>query len=249
MFTSEQRDSLRSALVDFGAKDQRISGGAITGSAANGREDRWSDIDLAFGVRDAAELPTVLSDWTAHMYKRHLALHHLDIRSGAWLYRVFLLSSTLQVDLAFVPASEFKALTPSFRLVFGKANEPGNTSAPAPGDIIGLAWLHALHARTCIARRELWRAEYMISGTRDNALALVCIRHGLPTAHGRGMDRLPKDVAAKFEGSLVQRLDTKELCRAFRVVIQGLLSEIRFVDGELAARLQSTLTALTESSD
>ena len=68
MFTSEERDRLRSDLLEYAAKDQRISGAAITGSAAAAREDRWSDIDLAFGVSDAAELPNVLSDWTAHMY-------------------------------------------------------------------------------------------------------------------------------------------------------------------------------------
>ena len=41
----------------------------------------------------------------------------------------------------------------------------------------------------------------MISGLRDNALALACLRHGLSAVHGRGMDDLPKEVAARFEGS------------------------------------------------
>src|SRR6185503_3958295 len=104
MFTPEERARLRSELLDYAAGDGRISGAAITGSAAADREDRWSDIDLAFGIADAAELPNVLSDWTAHMYDRHGALQHLDVRSGAWIYRVFLLPGTLQVDLAFVPA-------------------------------------------------------------------------------------------------------------------------------------------------
>ena len=36
------------------------------------------------------------------MYDEHFALHHVDVVSGAWVYRVFLLPSTLQVDLAFV---------------------------------------------------------------------------------------------------------------------------------------------------
>src|SRR5580700_5239730 len=101
MFTPEERARLRSGLLDYAAGDRRISGAAITGSLAAGREDQWSDIDLAFGVGDAAELPNVLADWTSYMYHRHLALHHLDVRFGEWIYRVFLLPSTLQVDLAF----------------------------------------------------------------------------------------------------------------------------------------------------
>jgi hypothetical protein len=67
MFTSDERDRLRSTLLEQATKDQRISGAAITGSRAAAREDRWSDVDLAFGVQDAAELPNVLSDWTARM--------------------------------------------------------------------------------------------------------------------------------------------------------------------------------------
>jgi hypothetical protein len=90
-------------------------------------------------------------------------------------------------------------------------------------------------------------AEYMIGGIRDHALALACIRHGLPAAHGRGIDRLPSGVTAPFESSLVRQLDTVELLRAFRVATDGLLSEIRSADSELAGRLQETLTHLTES--
>jgi len=87
----------------------------------------------------------------------------------------------------------------------------------------------------------------MISGVRDNALALACIRHGLPAVHGRGMDLLPSGVAAQFEDSLVRQLDTVELSRAFRVLIRGLLSEIRSLDQELAGRLHEVLTGLVET--
>jgi hypothetical protein len=190
VFAPADRDRLRSQLLESAANDPRIIGAAITGSAAAGGEDRWSDIDLAFGVTNAADVPNALNDWTAQMYGRHRSLHHYDVAFGAWVYRVFLLESTLQVDLAFVPAAEFRALGPSFRLVFGEAQHPRHALPPLPNDIIGLAWLYALHARSCIARGRLWQAEYMISGLRDSALALSCIRHSLPAVQGRGMDLL-----------------------------------------------------------
>ena len=66
----------------------------------------------------------MVADWTARMYAEHGAVHHLDVTSGATLYRVFLLASTLQVDLAFAPAAEFRAIAPTFRLLFGTAAEP-----------------------------------------------------------------------------------------------------------------------------
>jgi len=94
MFTPDERDRLREHLLQYGAADKRISGAAITGSAAGPGHDRWSDIDLAFGVSDPAEVPHALSDWTAHMVEHWQALHHFDVKSGAWIYRVFLLAST-----------------------------------------------------------------------------------------------------------------------------------------------------------
>ncbi len=244
LFTSEERERLRAELLERAAKDQRISGAAITGSAAASSEDRWSDIDLAFGVKNAGELPNVLADWTAHMYDRHQALDHLDVNAGAWIYRVFLLPSTLQVDLAFVPAAEFRALGPTFRLIFGEANGPQHIEPPPAGTIVGMGWLYALHARSSIARGKSWQAEYMISGIRDNALTLACIRNGLPAVHGRGLDLLPKEVAAQFENSLVRQLDAAELSRCFRVAMHGLFGEIRYVDEELAGRLQEALALL-----
>ena len=247
MFTPEQRSRLRSDLLEYAASDRRISCAAITGSAAAEREDRWSDIDLAFGVAEAADLQGALADCTTHMYGRHLALHHLDVGFGAWTYRVFLLPDTLQVDLAFVPATGFRALSPDFRLVFGTANESRQVPPPTAAGLIGVGWLYALHARSCIARGKSWQAEYMISGMRDTALALACLRYGLPTDHGRGMDSLPSGVAAQYDGSLVRQLDTAELSRAFRVVTERLLSEIRSADVELAGRLEAALTQMTGS--
>lgn len=246
MFTPEQRERLRREILERAADDPRISGGSITGSAAAGNEDRWSDIDLAFGVRNSEDFPAVLADWTAYMREQHQVLHHFDVKSGAWTYRVFFLPNTLQVDLAFVPAPEFRALAPSFKLVFGNAGEPRLGSPLQPADLIGLACLCALHARSCLARGHLWRAEYMIGGIRDNALALACVRHGLPASYGRGIDSLPADVTASFTNSLVRELAPSELRRAFRVAVGGLLSEIRRVDQSLAGRLENILLSLTE---
>jgi hypothetical protein len=85
----------------------------------------------------------------------------------------------------------------------------------------------------------------MISGVRDHVLALSCVRHGLPAVHGRGMDQLPEGVRAQFGNSFVKQLDKAELSRAFQVVVIGLLSEVRSVDQQLAAKLEPTLGLLT----
>jgi hypothetical protein len=247
MFTPESRDRVRSELLEYAAKDNRISSAAITGSATTMHEDRWSDVDLAFGVVDEAQLVDVLSDFTEHVYEGHSAVHHFDIRSGPWIYRVFLLANTLQVDIAFVASTEFRALAPTFRIVFGEAQESKHLPPPQLVYLIGMGWLYALHARSSIARNHLWQAEFMISGVRDNALALACIRLGLPAVHGRGFDLLPREVTDQFEGSLVQELNRDKLSCAFRTVVQGFLNELECADVELARRLQAALMHMTES--
>lgn len=247
MYTPAERERLRAALISAAQADGRITSGALTGSAASDSEDEWSDIDLAFGVADG-DLDEALRAMTDLMYQQHGALHHVDVFLGATVYRVFLLANTLQVDLALSPASEFGALNAqTFRLLFGSATERPAVQPPIAANLIGMGWLHALHARSCIERGKPWQAEYMISGVRDHALALACLRRGLPAAQGRGLDRLPADVTAAFEGALVRGLDVDELRRAFRVATDCLLSEIRHSDLELAARLEGPLTELAGS--
>ena len=244
VYTIEERERLRDALVETARADARISGAAITGSGAVGATDRWSDLDLAFGIAEPLQMLETLSDWTDLMYSNHGALHHMDVAFGAAVYRVFLLGNTLQVDLAFFPAGEFGATHATFQLLFGAAVERPRVAPPTAASLINWGWLYALHARSCVERGRRWQAEYMISGVRDQTLALAALRHGLPAEQGRGMDRLPAAVTDPLEGALVQRLDAGELKRAFRVATDGLLGEIDYADPELAERLRKPLLEL-----
>ncbi|MFC6155100.1 nucleotidyltransferase domain-containing protein [Kribbella jiaozuonensis] len=245
MYTPAERSALRDELVARARGDARIAGAALTGSAAVGGEDEWSDIDLALGLGSSAVQDTVLADWTAAMYASHGAIHHTDMWAGPTIYRVFLLPSTLQVDIAFAPAEAFGALGPTFQLLFGEAVEQPSRGAPDPVDLIGMGWLYALHARSSIARGKVWQAEYMISGVRDHVLMLMCLRHGVPHAQGRGLHLLPGATTWAVEPTLVRSLDAAELKRAFRASVDVLLAEMGEVDGELAVRLTRTLRELT----
>ena len=245
MFTAEERERIRAELLDAAREDERLTGGAITGSAAAGSLDAWSDIDLAFGVREDARISDVMTDWTSRMIERYRSLHHVDVVSGSWIYRVFLLASTLQVDLAFAPAAEFGARAPTFRLVFGRTVELPHAVPPQAESLIGYAWLYGLHARSSLARGRLWQAEHMVSAMRDHVLALACVRHGLPAREGRGIDRLPADVTTPLEDALVRTLERAEIGRALCVTGAALLDETRRVDADLARRLENAIRELS----
>lgn len=244
MHTPEERDKLRETLISEARADERITSAALTGSAARDAEDPWSDIDLAFGLAADADITQTIADWTERMYSDHASVTHMDVVRGATVYRVFLIASTLQVDIAFSPAAEFGAIAPTFRLIFGTAEEQPSAVGPDAPTLIGLAWLYALHARSSIARGRVWQAEYMISGVRDHVMSLACLRHGLPPTQGHGMDNLPAELTATMTGALVSSLGISELVRAFRVVTDALIVEISHVDPALCDRLVKPLREL-----
>ena len=86
----------------------------------------------------------------------------------------------------------------------------------------------------------------MVSAVRDHVLALASLRHGLPTADGRGMDRLPAAVTVPLEEGLVRSLEADELVRALVAVMDGLTSEITRVSPELMGRLEGVLTEIVQ---
>jgi hypothetical protein len=244
VFTSGQRDTVRRRLLGLAEEDPRITGAAVTGSAADGREDRWSDIDLFFGVADHVALDEVVADWSGYVHGELGALHHFDLKVPAAIYRAFLLPSCLEVDLGFAPANRFGPAGPQFRAVFGEAAQPSPAPLPDPGQLVGLAWHHVLHARSSIERDRPWQAEYWISGIRDQTLALACLRLGAPAHSAKGADALPVGVTAGLEDALVRSLEPEELRRALRVAATRLLLELVATDAVQARRLERAIREL-----
>jgi predicted nucleotidyltransferase len=244
LFSPEERDRLREQIVAAARADKRITGAAMTGSSALGNQDKWSDIDLFFGVRDEEDLAGAMAAMTELMYREHGALHHFDVVAGPATYRVFLMRSTLQVDLAFTPASSFGAVAPSFMVLFGQPVERTPIAPATAMSLLDYGWLYALHARSSIERGKVWQAEYMISLIRDQVIAASCVRHGLPAREGRGVDRLPQNEKQRFEVALVRSLEPAELRRAMRAAIDCLVDEVSHVDARLAARIEPALKEL-----
>jgi hypothetical protein len=211
------------------------------------RLDRWSDIDLAICVAEGNRLQEVVDDWTTACYSSHDAVAHHDVAASGALYRVFLLRSTLQVDLSFWTPSTFGPKGKAFRLIFGEGGEEQTATVPPASVLIGSAWLHALHVRSSLARERFWQAHYMLNGLRDQILALACLRHGLPPHHGRGWDDLPTQLRDELHATLTGSLTRAGLLGAFAAAVHALLMEIGRVDGSLADALRTPLLDLLDS--
>ncbi|MDG6983412.1 MAG: hypothetical protein JRN28_02505 [Nitrososphaerota archaeon] len=246
MFSTEQRDRIKDRLLEMGRSDSRIVSAALVGSSATGG-DRWSDLDVTFGLKAEAKLEPVLSDWTASLRQEFDAVHLFDLPHWTSLYRVFLFPGNLQVDVSFTPEADFGANGPRFKLVFGKATEKARPQQPTPQHLFGYAVHHLVRARFCIERGRLWQAEYWISAARDYVLALACLQRGLSTDNGRGFDSLPGDVTRPLAGSLVRSLGRRTLLGALEKTVEGLLENSRDV-GEPALRLKGQLRNLSSHS-
>ncbi|MEV6966145.1 nucleotidyltransferase domain-containing protein [Hamadaea sp. NPDC051192] len=242
MFSTQERDTIRQRLLDLAAADPAIAGAAVTGSQATGDEDRWSDIDLVFGVDGPPAVS--MRHWTDRLYDDFGAAHHWDLPSGSAVYRVFLLPGCLEADIAFVPIADFAPRGPSWRTVFGSPAESQPAPAPTADHLAGLAWHHALHARISIERNRLWQAEHWISAVRTQVIALACLRLGHPTSYAKGAHLLPADLTSMLAATLVRTLDGAELRRALGAAVDALIAELDRTDPALAARLLPALTDL-----
>lgn len=241
MFTREEREQIRAALVSAAREDPRITGAAHLGSAAADCLDDWSDIDFAVSIPSEGKLQEVIVAWTSRLYRDHGAVAHCDVKRGDTLYRVFLLHNTLQVDISFWPESQFRAMGPKFKLVFGLANDAQPLPTGNPSELIGLAWLYALHVRSSMARNRLLQAEYMLSNMRNQVLALACLRQGFPASEGRGFDDLAEYERSRVAECYPSSLDGGDLHRALHATMTALLIEIQLSDNDLAERIEPTL--------
>jgi hypothetical protein len=239
-FTPEARTRVRERVLEVARTDDRITGGAVTGSRAVGREDRWSDIDLSFGVRDGVDPRSVLDAWTERLSPELDVIHHWDLIRAATIYRVFLLPGGLELDIAVTRAAHFGAHGPKFHLEFGRSSDQPSEQTSFDEDV-GYGWLYALNARAAIERGRPWAAEYWISALRDQALSLACSRVGEAADYARGIDRLPGHVVAPYEQTLLGSLSGSELRPAMDVAIELFLGEVAAVQPPLAERLRPAI--------
>src|SRR5256885_8228372 len=107
-------------MVQLAEEDERVVAGAAVGSLAVGSGDRFSDLDLTFGIADRVPVAHVLDDWTRTLTEELDAVQLADLKAGPTIYRVFLLPDALQFDLSMTSATEFRPAGPRFQLLFGE---------------------------------------------------------------------------------------------------------------------------------
>jgi hypothetical protein len=227
VFTVRQRDALRERLLRLAEEDERVLAGAAVGSLAVDAGDRFSDLDLTFGVADHVPLVDVLDDWTRTLVAEDDAVQLAELARGPTIYRVFLLPEALQFDLSMTPAAHFRPAGPRFRLLFGEtsAENAEPSGPPVAADLFGWGVIYALHARACIERGRVWQAEHYVGAVRDHALSLACLREGRTAVQARGYDDLSPDTLARLDDAHVDAVEEPSLRRALSASVLALTNE------------------------
>jgi hypothetical protein len=252
VFTVEQRDALREHVLALAEQDGRVVAGAAVGSLAVDGGDRFSDLDLTFGIAEHLTVAEVLDDWTRTLIGERDAVHLVDLERGPTTYRVFLFPDALQFDLSMTPATQFRPVGPRFRLLFGEtaAREPILPAPPVADDLFGWGVIYALHARACIERGRIWQAEHYVGAVRDHALSLACLREGVPAVQARGYDDLSADSLARFEDAHVGAIDPGALRTGLSASVRALLREgadARLQHADVVAQRLAELCSSEES--
>jgi hypothetical protein len=257
VFTVEQRDALRERVLRLAQEDERVVAGAAVGSLAVDGGDRFSDLDLTFGVADHVRVADVLADWTRTLIHELAAVQLAELERGPTTYRVFLLPDLLQLDLSMTPAAQFRPAGPRFSLLFGET-AAGGSEAPAPwvagdlflstpavaADIFGWGVIYAVYARTCIERGRVWQAEHYVGAVRDHALSLACLRQGLPAVQARGYDDLSAETLARFQDAHIGTVEPGALRAALAGSVLALRregAEARLPHADVLAELLAEL--------
>jgi hypothetical protein len=128
-------------------EDERVVAGAAVGSLAISGGDRFSDVDLTFGIADHHLVADVLDDWTRTLIDELGAVRIADLEREPTTYRAFLLPEALQLDLSMTPAAQFRPAGPRFRLLFGETAE-GESEVPTRPVAGGPLPSHAAGAET-----------------------------------------------------------------------------------------------------
>jgi predicted nucleotidyltransferase len=256
LFAPSDRDATLVRVLELLEADPRIEAAMVTGSLGSGREDRWSDIDVATIVADAEDCEAVAGEWIERLYQELPVAHHYRTAFGTTVVPGFLLDNGLEVDLAFTPSAEFSVWAP-VRVAFDRtgvatrAAETPQAWSPTPdwSGEAGFAWHDVLHACVGANRGKPWQSLYYLQRVRNRTLALASERQGFDADEFAHVDDLPATDRDPLLGSLVSDLERTTLLPAISVATRAFLDELRRGDPGLADRLAPPLLAFLQASE
>src|SRR5580704_494035 len=95
VFTVEERNRIHDRILEIAQSEKRIVAAAVVGSLATNEGDRWSDLDLTFGVTPEDQTLAVLDQLTTPLVSEFGAVSLFDLPHRDSMFRVLLLRGCL----------------------------------------------------------------------------------------------------------------------------------------------------------
>lgn len=108
-----------------------------------------------------------------------------------------------------------------------------------------MGWLYALHARSAIARGNLWQAVMMLDDLRNQVITLMCLRLDLNAWHGRDADQLSDEDQQCLLQSRANTITADSLEDSLVALSALLLTEIEWHDANRAEQLRAPFADLS----
>ncbi|MGI8574632.1 MAG: nucleotidyltransferase domain-containing protein [Egibacteraceae bacterium] len=231
MASEDRQHAVRSAVLRMAEDDPWIVGAAVTGSHARGTADGWSDVDLFFAVAQSCDVTEALDAWTVGLDDAFGVAHHFDLATDTAVYRAFLLTDLLEIDIGFAEQQYFAAMgDQAFMVDFGSPHHPRPAHPPDRRSAIGHAWHHILHARVCVVRDRPLQALYWTNAVRAIVSDMMCQRLGLAATHAKGADELPSRLQDRLAATIVPTLNADAFDVALTRITDCLIDELRLAN-------------------
>ena len=255
-FTEEERhENLNDLLAALG-QDERLAGVILVGSAAEGFDDQYSDIDLSVVVAGEYEVATLFNDWKSRITALFPVLSVFEVNYSENKYLAgFLLANFLELDIGFLSFKDLYAKRLRWKIAFDRSGQieeimrsswENREAADRETEYsrrLDSIWHYITHTALSIARGHRWRAMHYLDVVRMRAIELACIRRDLDPHHFRPVHLLPPDFLDQLQGTLPRSAEETEIFRALRASSALFFSECSAIDNSLGKNLSSDLRA------
>ncbi|MGB3717872.1 MAG: aminoglycoside 6-adenylyltransferase [Candidatus Promineifilaceae bacterium] len=259
-FTEEDRLTILNDLLASLGQDERLVGVLLVGSAADGFDDRYSDIDLSVVVAEDSQVSEVLSDWKTRIAVLFPVLSSFEVNYAENMFLAgFLLTNYLEMDIGFSGFKDLFAKRSRWRVVFDHSGQIEETMQSSWENrvvtgpeaeyrrLLDSIWHYITHVAVSISRGHNWRALHYLETVRTRAIELVCIRRGFDPHHFRPVHHLPPEFQVELQETLPQNTEDSEILRALAKTAAIFFDECHVFDQSIGLDLSSNLRAGMES--
>jgi predicted nucleotidyltransferase len=258
-FTVGERQETVEKLLDGLSHDEQITGVLLVGSAAEGFDDRFSDIDLSVVVADNRSVLEVFREWKERISNWFPVQSSFEVISSENSFLAgFLLSNFLELDIGFLSMDGLYAKRVRWKVAFdrsGKLEELMRASWENRSETgleknyrrnLDSIWHYITHVAISLARGHHWRALHYLDEVRNRTVRLACFRRGLDPSHFRPVHLLPANSQEKLLETLPHSTQKSDIYRALQATKDLFFEEARAIDELIGDDLS---TALRTSMD